>query len=288
MDLGNNYSVQPLQNIPVLQNGVQTVPNGVSNQQLQSPIMQPQGIQGQVSFTPEQQAMINNIVSGRVNEVTAKYLGQITQLQQVAQAYSSTQAELEQFKMNDMLNKSGVQPIFSKFVASEAKALAVNGKTFDVAVSEFLNANPQFRTQTVTGTEQVSNVVPNVNTGMSMQNANIGVQWGTAQQVQQPVANQNMQFQQTQVGAQVVNGQPAQAQQPIQQQVVQQAQQVPQVANIGGVAQTQQVVQNGVVNQPVYNGATGVSNAQVQQVTAQGVQQAQMQSALASKGYKIK
>ena len=288
MDLGNNYSVQPLQNIPVLQNGVQTVPNGVSNQQLQSPIMQPQGIQGQVSFTPEQQAMINNIVSGRVNEVTAKYLGQITQLQQVAQAYSSTQAELEQFKMNDMLNKSGVQPIFSKFVASEAKALAVNGKTFDVAVSEFLNANPQFRTQTVIGTEQVSNVVPNVNTDMSMQNANIGVQWGTAQQVQQPVANQNMQFQQTQVGAQVVNGQPAQAQQPIQQQVVQQAQQVPQVANIGGVAQTQQVVQNGVVNQPVYNGATGVSNAQVQQVTAQGVQQAQMQSALASKGYKIK
>ena len=288
MDLGNNYSVQPLQNMPVLQNGVQTVPNGVSNQQLQSPIMQPQGIQGQVSFTPEQQAMINNIVSGRVNEVTAKYLGQITQLQQVAQAYSSTQAELEQFKMNDMLNKSGVQPIFSKFVASEAKALAVNGKTFDVAVSEFLNANPQFRTQTVTGTEQVSNVVPNVNTGISMQNANIGVQWGTAQQVQQPVANQNMQFQQTQVGTQVVNGQPAQAQQPIQQQVVQQAQQVPQVANIGGVAQTQQVVQNGVVNQPVYNGATGVSNAQVQQVTAQGVQQAQMQSALASKGYKIK
>lgn len=292
MEFQVNNQAQPYGTQTVLQNGVQQVPIGVSNQQMQSPIMQPQGVQGQVSFTPEQQDMINNIVSGRVNEVSAKYQGKLTQLQQVAQSYANAQAELEQYKMNDVLNKSGVQPLFAKFVASEAKALAVNGKTFDVAVAEYLQANPQFGTQTVAQNQQMQ------------QNAQTGSLWGTQTQ-QAPV---NIQLPQTQVGTRVEQGIASTQQFGLQQQVPQQFQQpqqmVQQVIGQPTQPQVQQVVQqqatqpiigvltqpmpNGVQQVPVYQGASGVNPTTFVQAGQQTAEQTAMSASLAKKGYKFK
>lgn len=122
---------------------------GVSQQQMQAqvvntaPVQQPvvtnQSAQNnQALFTQEQ---LNSIISGRINPLNQKISelnAQLTQAQQFSQSYLN---ELTGFKQRDVAVKTGVPTQFVDFAVFEANKLAVNGKTFEDALKEYIASN---------------------------------------------------------------------------------------------------------------------------------------------------
>jgi len=156
---------------------VSTVPvqqPGVTNQQAQN---------SQALFTQEQ---LNSIISGRINPLNQKIQelnAQLTQAQQLSQSYLN---ELTGFKNRESAVKAGVPSQFVDFAVFEASKLAVNGKSFDDAIKEYVASNGS-----LFGVSQMNN--------QTQQTASPAVQ-----RVTQGVANpaQSVQTQQT-VGNQV-------------------------------------------------------------------------------------
>ena len=122
---------------------------GVQQQQMQAqvvnqaPVQQPvvatQPVQNnQALFTQEQ---LNSIISGRINPLNQKISelnAQLTQAQQLSQSYLN---ELTGFKQRDAAVKAGVPAQFVDFAVFEANKLAVNGKTFEDALKEYVASN---------------------------------------------------------------------------------------------------------------------------------------------------
>lgn len=122
---------------------------GVQQQQMQAqvvntaPVQQPvvtnQPAQNnQALFTQEQ---LNSIISGRINPLNQKISelnAQLTQAQQFSQSYLN---ELTGFKQRDVAVKTGVPTQFVDFAVFEANKLAVNGKTFEDALKEYVASN---------------------------------------------------------------------------------------------------------------------------------------------------
>lgn len=122
---------------------------GVQQQQMQAqvvnqaPVQQPvvtnQSAQNnQALFTQEQ---LNSIISGRINPLNQKISelnAQLTQAQQFSQSYLN---ELTGFKQRDVAVKTGVPTQFVDFAVFEANKLAVNGKTFEDALKEYVASN---------------------------------------------------------------------------------------------------------------------------------------------------
>lgn len=109
--------------------GVVTQPNNNVNQQI---------VNTQAVFTQEQ---VNNIISGRVNTLNQKIQELNNQLAQAQQLNVSYQTELNSFKQKSAAKSAGVPDAFVDFVVFEANKLAVNGKSFDDAIKEYVAAN---------------------------------------------------------------------------------------------------------------------------------------------------
>lgn len=111
----------------------------VNQAPVQQPVVTTQPVQNnQALFTQEQ---LNSIISGRINPLNQKISelnAQLAQYQQLSQSYLN---ELTGFKQRDMAVKAGVPTQFVDFAVFEANKLAVNGKSFDDAIKEYVASN---------------------------------------------------------------------------------------------------------------------------------------------------
>ena len=111
----------------------------VNQAPVQQPVVTNQQVQNnQALFTQEQ---LNSIISGRINPLNQKISelnAQLAQAQQLSQSYLN---ELTGFKQRDMAVKAGVPTQFVDFAVFEANKLAVNGKTFEDAIKEYVSSN---------------------------------------------------------------------------------------------------------------------------------------------------
>lgn len=203
-------------------------------------VQQTQNVQGM--FTQEQ---LNTIISTRINPLNQKIqelTAQLAQAQQLSQSYLT---ELTSFKQRDVAIKAGVPAQFVDFAVFEANKLAVNGKTFEDAIKEYVASNVQlFGVAQIDG--QVQQTTAPVVTPATQGVAN-PAQTNQVQQTVSPVAGQVVQGVQVNPTTQVVaNSQPAVTAQglPSTQPVV----------GVQPVANTQPVI-------PVQYGATSVQTA---------------------------
>lgn len=154
---------------------------------VQQPVVNVQPAQNtQAMFTQEQ---LNSIISGRINPLNQKIQelnAQLAQAQQLSQSYLN---ELTGFKNRESAVKAGVPAQFVDFAVFEASKLAVNGKSFEDAMKEYVASNGS-----LFGVSQMNNQV--------QQTASPAVQQ-TTQGVASPA--QNVQTQQVST----VNGQVA-------------------------------------------------------------------------------
>lgn len=106
---------------------------------VQQPVVNVQPAQNtQAMFTQEQ---LNSIISGRINPLNQKIQelnAQLAQAQQLSQSYLN---ELTGFKNRESAVKAGVPAQFVDFAVFEASKLAVNGKSFEDAMKEYVASN---------------------------------------------------------------------------------------------------------------------------------------------------
>lgn len=108
---------------------------------VQQPVVNVQPAQNtQAMFTQEQ---LNSIISGRINPLNQKIQELNTQLAQAQQLSQSYLNELTGFKNRESAVKAGVPAQFVDFAVFEASKLAVNGKSFDDAIKEYVASNGQ-------------------------------------------------------------------------------------------------------------------------------------------------
>ena len=180
----------------------------VNQAPVQQPVVTNQQVQNnQALFTQDQ---LNSIISGRINPLNQKINDLNTQLAQAQQLSQSYLNELTGFKQRDAAVKAGVPAQFVDFAVFEANKLAVNGKTFEDALKEYVASNSSLFGVSQNGSQVQTTQTPFVG------------------QTTQVVANpaQTIQAQQTNNGVagvtpntQVVNTQPVVANQNVQQTV---------------------------------------------------------------------
>ena len=113
----------------------------VNTAPVQQPVVATQPVQNnQALFTQEQ---LNSIISGRINPLNQKINDLNTQLAQAQQLSQSYLNELTGFKQRDAAVKAGVPAQFVDFAVFEANKLAVNGKSFEDAIKEYVASNGQ-------------------------------------------------------------------------------------------------------------------------------------------------
>lgn len=164
----------------------------VTQQVQQQPVNNVQQYQGsQALFTQEQ---LNSIISGRINPLNTKINelnNQLAQSQQLANSYLS---ELNGYKNRETAVKAGVPAQFVDFAVFEASKLAVNGKSFEDAMKEYVSKN--------------SSLFGNTTQASQCQPEGTPAQGKTTQGVATPAQTQQAQ----QITTQVTNTQQAQAQ----------------------------------------------------------------------------
>ena len=119
-----------------------------TNQQAQvAPVVQPvqygavQGSQpSQALFTQEQ---LNSIISNRINPLNQKISDLTNQLEQANKLSESYLSELTGYKNREVATKQGVPSKFVDFAVFEASKLAINGKSFEDAMKEYVSSNQQ-------------------------------------------------------------------------------------------------------------------------------------------------
>lgn len=133
-----------------------------------------------VMFTQEQ---VNSIVAGRVNSEKAKLTTLQTQLSNTTSEMETLRQQLTAYQNRDVLQNSGIPAYLYDYVAFEATKLAVNGKSFADAVTEFKTAHADLFNQPTNIANQQSIGTPTP--GNNTQNANVVQQ--VIPQVAQPV-----------------------------------------------------------------------------------------------------
>ena len=144
----NNTNTSAVKDTNTQQNQVQT--------QMQ-PQAQPQAqIQNnsQRLFTQDQ---VNDIVAERVNVTTNKYNVLKTQYETLSNNLTAAVNELQTYKNRELAEKAGVKSQFIDFALYEAQKLTTDKKGIDVAITEFVKANP-YVTNDVTSTNNANNV----------------------------------------------------------------------------------------------------------------------------------
>ena len=192
----------------------------VNTAPVQQPVVTNQPAQNnQALFTQEQ---LNSIISGRINPLNQKISELNTQLAQAQQLSQSYLNELTGFKQREMAVKAGVPAQFVDFAVFEANKLAVNGKTFDDAIKEYVASNGS-----LFGVSQNGSQVQPTQTPVVGQTTQVVANPAQTVQVQQTsngaagvVPNaQVVNTQQVAPNAQVVNTQPVVANQNVQPSV---------------------------------------------------------------------
>ena len=100
------------------------------------------------------QAQVNDIVSSRVNGLNEKLTTLTNQIAQLTNQSNTYLTELTAYKQRDILAQNGVPAKFNDFVAFEASKLAVNGKTFEDGVKEFVTGNQELFSTNISATVQ--------------------------------------------------------------------------------------------------------------------------------------
>ena len=122
---------------------------------------QPQAqLQAQVQNNSQRlltQDQVNDIVAERVNGITAKYNALNTQYEQLSKNLTTAINELQTYKNKELATKAGVQSQFVDFVLYKAEQMTTDKKGIDVAITEFVKANP-YVTNDVTSTNNTNNV----------------------------------------------------------------------------------------------------------------------------------
>ena len=184
------------------------VPQGqpqVGQPLVQNTVVQPNP-QGQATFTQEQ---VNGIVQNRVNALNQKVSELTNQLAQSQQLANTYYTELNGFKQREAVIKAGVPSQFVDFAVFEANKLAVNGKSFDDAVKEYVAANQQLF---VIPQVQSNQVAPannnNTPSGVAPTQPAVAASQIAPVQQQTPIVQNNL----PPVGTQVANAQPVVAQ----------------------------------------------------------------------------
>lgn len=160
----------------------------VNQMPVQQPVVTVQPAQSnQALFTQEQ---LNSIISGRVNPLNQKIQELNTQLAQAQQLSQSYLNELTGFKNRESAVKAGVPSQFVDFAVFEASKLAVNGKSFDDAIKEYVASNGQLfgvsnqsgQTQQTTSpvSQQVTQVTATPAQNTQIQQTNVPVNNNTA------------------------------------------------------------------------------------------------------------
>ena len=103
------------------------------------------------------QDQVNDIVAERVNGITAKYNALNTQYEQLSKNLTTAVNELQTYKNKELATKAGVQSQFLDFVLYKAEQMTTDKKGIDVAITEFVKANP-YVTKDVTDTNNANNV----------------------------------------------------------------------------------------------------------------------------------
>lgn len=174
----------------------------------QQPVVMQQPVQNvQAMFTQEQ---LNSIISGRINPLNQKINDLNTQLAQAQQLSQSYLNELTCYKNREAATKAGVPAQFVDFAVFEASKLAVNGKSFDDAIKEYVSANGQLfglSNQSAQGNQVTtpSNQTPTGVVATPQQSANAQQVQQTPTTIAQP-AQTVQQTQQTQPAQQVQLG----------------------------------------------------------------------------------
>lgn len=146
----NNTNTSTVKDTNTQQNQVQT-------QTQPQPQSQPQAQaqnNSQRLFTQDQ---VNDIVAERVNGATNKYNVLKTQYETLSNNLTAAVNELQTYKNRELAEKAGVKSQFVDFALYEAKKLTTDKKGIDVAITEFVKANP-YVTNDVTSTNNANNV----------------------------------------------------------------------------------------------------------------------------------
>lgn len=227
MDMFNQGQVtQQFQQVPQGQSQVVQSQNFAGNQNAFASQQQFQSQPNQTNQRLFTQDEVNAIVGQRVNSVNMKVqelTGQLNTLQNNANGYLS---ELTGLKQTSYLNSVGVPNGFADYVKFEASKLAVNGKSFEQAVSEFLSTPQGLQLSSLNGQVNQSQVAQQVQgaNGVLPQGSVAGSQTTQVmQQLQSQALNQN-----TNVGANMNTGAVVNAGGVTQLQAQQMAQQTPQ------------------------------------------------------------
>ena len=194
------------QQVPASQLGfVQQGQPQVGQPLVQNTVVQPNP-QGQATFTQEQ---VNGIVQNRVNALNQKVSELTNQLAQSQQLANTYYTELNGFKQREAVINAGVPSQFVDFAVFEANKLAVNGKSFDDAVKEYVAANQQLF---VVPQVQSNQVAPannnNTPSGVAPTQPAVAASQIAPVQQQTPIVQNNL----PPVGTQVANAQPVVAQ----------------------------------------------------------------------------
>lgn len=138
-DFGNQMTNVNVQGVSAQtqQTQAQVVTQQLANQTL---VNNQQTQNNQALFTQEQ---LNSIISNRINPLNQKIQELNTQLAQAQQLSQSYLNELTGFKNRESAVKAGVPSQFVDFAVFEASKLAVNGKSFDDAMKEYVASNGQ-------------------------------------------------------------------------------------------------------------------------------------------------
>ena len=178
---------------------VQDINNQQINQQAQvAPVNPPvqtniaQPIQqSQALFTQEQ---LNSIISNRINPLNQKISELNSELEHTRKLSESYLSELTGYKNREVATSQGVPSKFVDFAVFEASKLAINGKSFEDAMKEYVSSNKQLfnipdnnsqasvTTQTPVvqqATQEVVNPAQTVNAQSNNQNQTQDVQFGS-------------------------------------------------------------------------------------------------------------
>ena len=109
------------------------------NQPVQFSVVQPAQPNPSL-FTQEQ---LNSIISNRINPLNQKISDLTAQLEQANKLSESYLSELTGYKNREVATKQGVPSKFVDFAVFEASKLAINGKSFEDAMKEYVSSNQQ-------------------------------------------------------------------------------------------------------------------------------------------------
>ena len=157
----NNTNTSTVKDTNTQQNQVQT-------QTQTQPQAQPQAQVRNNSQRLLTQDQVNEIVADRVNETNNKYNVLKTQYETLSNNLTAAVNELQTYKNRELAEKAGVKSQFIDFALYEAQKLTTDKKGIDVAITEFVKANP-YVTKDVTSTNNVTNKGTNT-TGFNGQN----------------------------------------------------------------------------------------------------------------------